>query len=88
MSTPSGTVDPKKEENKSSDWSGIWVIALPFIITAICAIIVYFSGYFAKDSSKDSRFSEYNAQYESDNRFPPHDYDRDGGGYYMYYPYL
>jgi len=76
MSTPSGTIDPKKEENKSSDWSGIWVVALPFIITAICAIIVYFSGYFAKDSSKDSSPN-------SSPELPP-----PSGGFYMYYPYL
>ena len=120
--SPSGTVDSKKEENKSGGITITGYVIIGIIVFSILYLVfVYFFGkkssnnsrfsqyeaqyedpnkfsslhdyegpdYNTEGSNLDSRFSRYEAQYEDPNKFSSlHDYDREGGGYYMYYPYL
>jgi hypothetical protein len=77
--SPSGTVDPKKEEDKSGGISIIAYVIIGIIVFSILYLVfIYF---FGEKSSNNSRFSGYEALYEDPNKFSLHDYDREGPDY-------
>jgi hypothetical protein len=82
MLPPSSILSPSKSEDKLEENSNQMFYGIVIIIVLVVSAIIIYS---LSLQTKNNR--GYTERYESESRFKPDEYEREGGSF-IYYPYL